>query len=91
MLCTTVYCVQVLLSQIDMVAGSDNFERSISTFDHNFSTNLMDLLNRIMEFSVTNCEHKLINIFYRFAHHFTYEYKEEIRDHVCPGMQCVCM
>jgi len=74
--------VQVLLSQIDSVAGSDNFERSISTFDRNFSTNLMDLLNRIMEFSVTNCEHKLINILYRFVDRFTYKQNQEIRHRV---------
>jgi len=64
--------VQVLLSQIDTVAGSDSFECSISTFDRNFSTHLMDLLNRIMEFHVTNCEHKLMNILYRFTTHFTH-------------------
>ena len=74
--------MQVLLSQIDSVAGSDNFERSISTFDRNFSTNLMDLLNRIMEFSVTNCEHKLINILYRFVDRFTYKQNQEIRHRV---------
>jgi len=59
--------VQLLLSQIDTVAGSDNFERTISTFDRNFSTNLIDLLDRIMDFSVSNCEHKLMNILYRSA------------------------
>ena len=57
--------IQVLLSQIDNVAGSDNFERTISTFDRNFSTLLIDLLDRIMDFSVSNCEHKLMNILYR--------------------------
>jgi len=63
--CGVVFDMQALLSQIDNVAGSDNFERTISTFDHNFSTNLMDLLDRIMDFSVSNCEHKLMNILYR--------------------------
>ena len=60
-----VFDMQALLSQIDDVAGSDNFERTISTFDRNFSTNLMNLLDRIMDFSVSNCEHKLMNILYR--------------------------
>ena len=60
-----VFDTQVLLSQIDVVAGSDNFERTISTFERNFSTNLIDLLNRIMDFSVSNCEHKLMNVLYR--------------------------
>jgi len=63
MLC--VLDIQVLLSQIDNVAGSDNFERTILTFDRNFSTLLIDLLDRIMDFSVSNCEHKLMNILYR--------------------------
>ena len=56
---------QVLLSQINDVAGSDNFERTISTFDRNFSTNLLDLLDKIMDLNVSNCKHKLMNILYR--------------------------
>lgn len=66
-LLTIVTDTQVMLSQIDIVAGSDNFERTIFTFDRNFSTHLISLLDRIMDFSVTNCEHKLMNILYRFA------------------------
>jgi gamma-tubulin complex component 2 len=58
--------MQVTLPNIDSgTAGSDNTERTIATFDRNFSHHLVDLLDKIMEFSVSNCEHKLMNILYR--------------------------
>ena len=55
----------MVLEDVDQFAGSENFERAISTFDGNFSRLLVSLLDRIMEFSVTTCEHKLMNILYR--------------------------
>lgn len=56
---------KVILEHVDQLAGSENFEQSIMTFDNNFTHLLVDLLDKIMEFSITNCEHKLMNILYR--------------------------
>ena len=49
------------------MAGSEEFENSITNFDKNFSHLLVLLLDRITEVSTTNSEHKLMNILYRYG------------------------
>ncbi|KAM4034181.1 gamma-tubulin complex component 2 isoform 2-T2 [Anomaloglossus baeobatrachus] len=44
---------------------SAGFESTISNFDNNFSTHLMDLLDKLSMFSTNDCEHSMINIIYR--------------------------
>ncbi|XP_046359513.1 gamma-tubulin complex component 2-like [Haliotis cracherodii] len=56
---------KVVTEHVDQLASSENFERTIHNFDTNFSRLLVDLLDKIMDFSSTNYEHKLFNILYR--------------------------
>jgi len=65
-LCLYFNLSKVILEHVDHVAGSEDFERSISNFDGNFSHLLVNLLDKITELSVSNCEHKLMNILYRY-------------------------
>lgn len=56
---------KIFLEHVDHLAGSASFENSIKKFGKNFTCFLVELLDKIMEFSVTNCEHKLMNMLYR--------------------------
>ncbi|XP_069609154.1 gamma-tubulin complex component 2 isoform X1 [Ranitomeya imitator] len=44
---------------------SAGFESTINNFDTNFSTHLMDLLDKLSMYSTNDCEHSMINIIYR--------------------------
>ena len=54
------------MEHVDQMTSSENFERTISNFDNNFSQLLVSLLDKIMDFSITKCENKLMNILYRW-------------------------
>uniref|UniRef100_UPI00358F45C9 gamma-tubulin complex component 2 isoform X2 n=1 Tax=Myxine glutinosa TaxID=7769 RepID=UPI00358F45C9 len=45
--------------------NSESFETTIDMFDNNFSTYLLDLLDKISIHSTNDCEHSMINIIYR--------------------------
>ncbi|XP_072881798.1 gamma-tubulin complex component 2 [Hemitrygon akajei] len=49
----------------DALHSTSGFEGTINTFDNNFSTNLLDLLDRLSISSTNDCEHSMINIIYR--------------------------
>ncbi|KAJ8314612.1 hypothetical protein KUTeg_006762 [Tegillarca granosa] len=57
---------KVVSEHVDSLVSSENFERSIGKFDSNFSTQLLELLEKIMNFSSISGEFKLFNILYRF-------------------------
>lgn len=50
---------------IEALHSASGFEGTINTFDNNFSTNLLDLLDRLSVSSTNDCEHSMINIIYR--------------------------
>ncbi|XP_052239668.1 gamma-tubulin complex component 2-like isoform X1 [Dreissena polymorpha] len=56
---------KVLSEHVDDLVRNENFERTIANFDANFSRLLLELLDRIMEFSQSNDGVKLLNILYR--------------------------
>ncbi|XP_072139030.1 gamma-tubulin complex component 2 [Mobula birostris] len=49
----------------DTLHSTSGFEGTINTFDNNFSSNLLDLLDRLSISSTNDCEHSMINIIYR--------------------------
>jgi hypothetical protein len=57
--------LQVVSEHVDELVSSGTFERTISNFDTNFSRLLLDLLDRILDMSSQNYDHKLSNIIYR--------------------------
>ncbi|TRY55550.1 hypothetical protein DNTS_023152 [Danionella cerebrum] len=50
---------------VDALQSDSGFEGTISKFDSNFSTLLMDLLDKLSIYSTNDCEHSMINIIYR--------------------------
>ena len=60
-----IFVMQVALEHVDQLAGSENFERTIANFDHNFTTHLRDQLEKIMSLSTQAGYGKLINLIYR--------------------------
>ncbi len=54
-----------MLEHVDQLAGSEEFERTILSFDQKFSYFLMQLLSRVVELSQNSSEQKLMNILYR--------------------------
>jgi len=50
---------------VDDLLRNENFERTIGNFDSNFSKLLLQLLDKIMEFSSRKEGEKLVNILYR--------------------------
>ncbi|XP_078284741.1 gamma-tubulin complex component 2 [Rhinoraja longicauda] len=50
---------------VEALHSASGFEGTINTFDNNFSTNLLDLLDRLSISSTNDCEHSMINIIYR--------------------------
>ncbi|XP_064605100.1 gamma-tubulin complex component 2-like [Liolophura sinensis] len=68
---------KVVSEHVDQLAGSENFERTILNFDTNFSRLLLELLDKIMDFSSCGSEHKLLNILYRLDFNGFYTSKLE--------------
>ncbi|XP_077999830.1 gamma-tubulin complex component 2-like [Glandiceps talaboti] len=56
---------KVVSDHVDQVLMSENFERTVETFDSNFSKHLIDLLDKLSVYSHTECEHNMMNIIYR--------------------------
>ncbi|XP_041116359.1 gamma-tubulin complex component 2-like isoform X2 [Polyodon spathula] len=54
-----------LSEHVDALQLSAGFEGTINKFDSNFSTHLLDLLDRLSVYSTNDCEHSMINIIYR--------------------------
>ncbi|XP_073453022.1 gamma-tubulin complex component 2 [Aquarana catesbeiana] len=54
-----------LAEHVDAFHSSTGFESTINNFDSNFSTHLMDLLDKLSMYSTNDCEHSMINIIYR--------------------------
>ncbi|XP_052466848.1 gamma-tubulin complex component 2 isoform X2 [Carassius gibelio] len=52
-----------LAAKVDQ--SDSGFEATISKFDSNFSTLLLDLLDKLSIYSTNDCEHSMINIIYR--------------------------
>ena len=60
-----VFFLQVMSEHLDELLRNESFERTIGTFDANFSRLLLELLEKIMEFTASNVEVKLLNILHR--------------------------
>lgn len=54
-----------LAEHVDALQSDSGFEGTIGKFDSNFSTLLMDLLDKLSIYSTNDCEHSMINIIYR--------------------------
>ncbi|TSK14574.1 Gamma-tubulin complex component 2 [Bagarius yarrelli] len=54
-----------LSEHVDSLHSDAGFEGTISKFDSNFSTLLLDLLDKLSIYSTNDCEHSMINIIYR--------------------------
>ncbi|XP_017539885.1 gamma-tubulin complex component 2 [Pygocentrus nattereri] len=54
-----------LAEHVDFLQSDSSFEGTISKFDSNFSTLLLDLLDKLSIYSTNDCEHSMINIIYR--------------------------
>ncbi|XP_051959135.1 gamma-tubulin complex component 2-like isoform X3 [Xyrauchen texanus] len=54
-----------LAEHLDALQSDSGFEGTISKFDSNFSTLLLDLLDKVSIYSTNDCEHSMINIIYR--------------------------
>lgn len=54
-----------LAEHVDALQSDSGFEGTISKFDSNFSTLLLDLLDKLSIYSTNDCEHSMINIIYR--------------------------
>ncbi|KAL6458611.1 hypothetical protein MHYP_G00320830 [Metynnis hypsauchen] len=54
-----------LAEHADFLQSDSSFEGTISKFDSNFSTLLLDLLDKLSICSTNDCEHSMINIIYR--------------------------
>ena len=57
--------LQLLAEHVDALQSDAGFEATISKFDINFSTLLLDLLDKLSIYSTNDCEHSMISIIYR--------------------------
>ena len=62
---------QFLAEHMDALQSDSCFEATISKFDSNFSTLLLDLLDKLSVYSTNDCEHSMINIIYRWVYYCT--------------------
>ncbi|XP_069467159.1 gamma-tubulin complex component 2 isoform X2 [Ambystoma mexicanum] len=56
---------KLLAEHVDALHSTTGFEATINKFDSNFSTHLLDLLDKLSVYSTNDCEHSMINIIYR--------------------------
>lgn len=68
---------KVVSEHVDELLRNENFERTIGNFDANFSRLLLELLEKIMDFSTSNDGAKLLNILYRLDFNGFYTEKLE--------------
>lgn len=57
--------LQSLTEHADSHQSDAGLEATISKFDSNFSTLLLDLLDKLSIYSTNDCEHSMISIIYR--------------------------
>jgi len=70
---------RVVAAHHEQLTSSENFEKTITNFDKNFSEHLIDLLQQIYDVSIQRCEHKLMNIIYRLDFNGYYKSSLETR------------
>lgn len=68
---------KVVSEHVDEILRNESFERTIGTFDANFSRLLLELLEKIMEYTASNVEVKLLNILHRLDFNGFYTEKLE--------------
>ena len=56
---------QVVSEHVEQLNASEDFSRTVHNFDSNFSTLLIELLDKLSLFSTANCEHNMMNIIHR--------------------------
>ncbi|KAK2545100.1 Tubgcp2 [Columba livia] len=56
---------KLLAEHADNFHLTSGFEATINKFDSNFSTHLLDLLDKLSVYSTNDCEHSMLNIIYR--------------------------
>uniref|UniRef100_A0A8C0ZI35 Gamma-tubulin complex component n=1 Tax=Cyanistes caeruleus TaxID=156563 RepID=A0A8C0ZI35_CYACU len=56
---------KLLAEHADNLHLTSGFEATINKFDSNFSTHLLDLLDKLSVYSTNDCEHSMLNIIYR--------------------------
>ncbi|XP_060950733.1 gamma-tubulin complex component 2-like [Limanda limanda] len=57
--------IKLLAEHVDALQADTGFEAKIREFDSNFSTLLLDLLDKLSIYSTNDCEHSMISIIYR--------------------------
>ncbi|KAK3086762.1 hypothetical protein FSP39_022926, partial [Pinctada imbricata] len=68
---------KVVTEHVDLIGASENYERTIANFDANFSRLLLELLEKIMDYSSNSGQLKLFNILYRLDFNGFYTEKLE--------------
>ncbi|XP_071958685.1 gamma-tubulin complex component 2-like isoform X2 [Antedon mediterranea] len=68
---------KVVNEHVDQLIASEEFKRTISNFDTNFSTLLIELLDKLSIYSTTNCEHNMMNIIHRLDFNGFYTHQLE--------------
>ena len=63
---------QVVSSHVDEMTSGEDFERTISKFNENFSKHLLELLEKLSHYSTMDCEHQMLNIISRLDHNGFY-------------------
>ena len=67
MKCVCVCVPQSAAELADALKSGGGFEAAIGRFDSNFSSMLLDLLDKLSIYSTNDCEHSMINIIYRWG------------------------
>ena len=79
-MCAIALCrLQVISAHVDEMISGEDFERTILTFDHNFSKHLLELLEKLSHYSTTDCEHQMLNIIAKLDHNGYYTAQLERR------------
>ena len=79
-MCAIALCrLQVISAHVDEMISGEDFERTILTFDHNFSKHLLELLEKLSHYSTTDCEHQMLNIIAKLDHNGYYTTQLERR------------
>ncbi|XP_046850541.1 gamma-tubulin complex component 2-like [Xenia sp. Carnegie-2017] len=63
---------KILSKDLDEVISSDDYERTVTNFDKNFSKYLLGLLDKLSNFSKTDFQHQMLNIVTRLDHNGFY-------------------
>lgn len=69
--------LQVVLGHVDQLDSSEDFASTVENFDSNFSSLLIDLLDKLSLYSATNTEHTKMNIIHRLDFNGYYTEKLE--------------